>query len=130
MFAAGTVCVAWPGQLSNLTAQYTASLNTPRLWQALAGSSPYCSTAVGSRKFYRLVSLSGAESVNYIGYQNFSLVVGSNSIANPFNNANNRIDSLIPSPPDFTIVYKSGAPPNVYSIDFGWDDPSMQLLGG
>jgi len=45
-------------------------------------------------------------SVNYVGYVNKSLAPGFNLIANPLNNGNNQVQTLFPSAPFGSTIYK------------------------
>jgi hypothetical protein len=44
-------------------------------------------------------------SVNAVGYANVALKAGFNMVGNPFVTASSTLESLIPSPPDQTVVY-------------------------
>jgi len=73
-------------------------------------------------------------SVNAVGYANVPMVAGFNMIANPFSVASDQLDSVLPNPPDQTIVYRfvgtTFLPPYTYYSQLpGWDpiDASSNL---
>jgi hypothetical protein len=74
------------------------------------------------------IALSTAQSVysiNSVGYVNLNLTNGFTMIANPLNSTNNHISVVIPTVPDFTILYKFN-PTNQQYFDSatyigGWD---------
>jgi hypothetical protein len=45
-------------------------------------------------------------SVNYVGYVNKTLSSGYTMIANPLNNGNNQLQTIIPTAPDGTVAFK------------------------
>ena len=73
-------------------------------------------------------------SLNVVGYVNVPVVgaSGFTMIANPLNAANNTIGALIPTPPDFTTIYKfAGAGFVTCNFVFGaWDDGTFTLNPG
>jgi len=73
-------------------------------------------------------------SVNAVGYVNTVCVHGFTMIANPLNTTNNTLAALIPTPPDFTTIYKwdDVAQNFVNAIYFfgSWDQPTMPLNPG
>jgi hypothetical protein len=73
-------------------------------------------------------------SVNAVGYVNTSCGAGFTMVANPLNTTNNTLGVLVPTPPDFTTVYKWDAPTQNFLIAtyfFGaWDHPEYTLNPG
>lgn len=71
-------------------------------------------------------------SINAVGYVNLAIPAGFSMIANPLNTTNNTIASLIPNPPEDTILYKwLGSSYAVASFSFGeWDNPNITLNPG
>ncbi|HWN96226.1 MAG TPA: immunoglobulin domain-containing protein [Methylomirabilota bacterium] len=128
--AGGVVCIAWPGQLTNVVVQSTSSLDQGGIWQdEPASSSPLCGPAANGQKYFRLVSVTDvgfAYSLNYVGYQNYSFSAGSNSVINPFANSNNSVGVLIPNPPDGTSLFTNlGSSAITFFEGFGWFDSSF-----
>ena len=71
-------------------------------------------------------------SVNYVGYVNKTLVPRFNLIANPLNNGNNQVATILPSVPEGTTVYRfNGAGYDTSDYFFGaWSVPDLVLLPG
>jgi len=71
-------------------------------------------------------------SVNYVGYVNKTLLSGFNLIANPLNNGNNQVATILPSVPEGTTVYKfNGTGYDTSDYFFGaWSVPDMVLAPG
>jgi hypothetical protein len=73
-------------------------------------------------------------SVNAVGYVNSQVGPGFTLIANPLNTTNNTLGVLLPSPPDFTTVYKWNETSQGFDIAtyfFGaWDHPEYTLNPG
>jgi len=71
-------------------------------------------------------------SVNYVGYVNKSLVPGFNLIANPLNNGNNQVATVLPTVPEGTTVYRfNGTGYDTSDYFFGaWSVPDLVLAPG
>jgi hypothetical protein len=75
-------------------------------------------------------------SVNIVGYVNKTVPAGKFAIlANPLNNADNKISTVIASPPSGLIVYRwdnagSRYIVNSFDIDLGWDDAGAVIAPG
>jgi len=70
-------------------------------------------------------------SVNYVGYVNKTLLSGFNLIANPLNNGNNDVATILPTVPEGTTVYRyNGAGYDTSDYFFGaWSAPLTLLPG-
>jgi hypothetical protein len=81
-----------------------------------------------------LASQAQVYSVNAVGYVNTPVTVGYKLIANPLNTTNNSIGALLPTPPDFTTLYKWNESSQGFEIAtyfFGsWDHPEFTLNPG
>jgi hypothetical protein len=70
-------------------------------------------------------------SINAVGYVNLVMPAGFSMIANPLNTTNNTLEALIPTPPDFTTIYKwNGTGYDISTYFFGWSDPALTLNPG
>ena len=61
-------------------------------------------------------------SVNYVGYVNKTLASGYTLIANPLNNGNNQLQTILPTVPDGTVAFKftAGAFESATYFGGGW----------
>jgi len=73
-------------------------------------------------------------SVNAVGYVNSALPFGFSLVANPLNTTNNTIGVLLPTPPDFTTLYKWNESSQGFDIATyflgAWDHPEYTLNPG
>ena len=81
-----------------------------------------------------LASQAQVYSVNAVGYVNDTVPAGYKIVANPLNTTNNTLGVLIPTPPDFSSVYKWNDVIQNFEIAtyfFGaWDHPEFTLNPG
>lgn len=74
-------------------------------------------------------------SVNAVGYVNVTVGNGYNLIANPLNGTNNNVNTVIPTAPDSSLIFKwnnnsQGFPPSTTFFDFGAGNPDTGWYDG
>jgi len=74
-------------------------------------------------------------SVNSVGYVNVPVGPGYNLIANPLNGTNNQVNTVIPTAPDSSLLYKwnkntQSFPPALTFFDFGAGNPDTGWYDG
>ncbi len=79
-------------------------------------------------------SMAQVYSVNAVGYVNVALKKGFNQVANPLNNGDNKLGTILPAVPDGTQVYTftSGKFDDAVEFieGFGWSDANKVLAPG
>ena len=93
----GNVVLDWSPANWQLQATTDLPATGDPIWSDVPGGSPHVLPAVQGRRFFRTLSPDGTScSSNVAGYVNLNVVPGNNLIANPFNYANNHLNTILP----------------------------------
>jgi hypothetical protein len=136
----GNVIITWPG---GCQLQASDTLENP-VWANVAGTSPLtinaplvppasASDPSAGKRFFRTLSADGKCSPNIVGYVNLTLKAGFTLIANPLNNTNNLLDTILPldvtadgtTITRFNPATQNWETPDTFYYGLGWMDQNI-----